>query len=251
LNRPELTEERFITNPFATEADRKNGCNLRIYKTGDICRYLPDGNIEFIGRNDDQIKIRGFRVELGEIESKLCSHELIKQSVALYRERGASTASAESSGVAQKYLAAYYVSEEEISRDELHNYLSELLPDYMVPSIFVHLNEFPLNTSGKVDRKALPDPEFKGDEDSYVEPSTDLEKQLVEIWQDVLNIERVGLRDDFFRMGGNSILVIRLVNRISLDTEIKLSVADIFKNSTIELIINNFAYKEKRYELEL
>jgi amino acid adenylation domain-containing protein len=242
LNDPKLTAEKFINNLYLHEKDwkekNKKDKRTRLYKTGDLVRYLADGNIEFVGRNDDQIKIRGFRVELGEIESKLTEHPAIKQCVVLCKEREEN-----------KYLVAYYVirgsgleirdsskkkqptissSKPQVSSSEIRTHLSKRLPDYMVPTCFVELEEFPLNTSGKTDKKALPDPELKGDEDNYVAPRNDLEKELVAIWQEMLGIERVGINDDFFRLGGNSISSIKLVNRISEGTNLKARVANVY-----------------------
>ena len=151
LNQPELTKERFIDNPFATSEDIEKGYT-RLYKTGDLARWLPDGNIEYIGRNDFQVKIRGFRIELGEVESALMAIEGIKQSVVLAKSR-------ELNGEDSQYLVAYYVADHAIEDEALLESLKASLPDYMIPSLFVHLQALPLTTNGKVDRKALPDPE--------------------------------------------------------------------------------------------
>ena len=188
LNLPELTAERFISNPFATKSDIANGYT-RLYKTGDLVRWLPDGNIEYIGRNDFQVKIRGCRIELGEIESQLSKLSGIKQSVVL------SQTNQESSS---QYLVGYYVPEElnTLNQEELLSKLSEVLPDYMVLSLLVEL--IPLTINGKLDRKALPNPEFVN-EDNYVAPISPLQTQLCSIWQEVLGLERVGIKDDFFR----------------------------------------------------
>jgi len=222
LNRPDLTSERFILNPFITEEDKKLGRNLRIYKTGDICSYLPDGNIEYIGRNDDQIKIRGFRIELGEIENKLSSFDGVNQTVVLCREKNSNN-----------YLAGYYVAGNKLDEDAMRKYLSSVLPDYMIPSVFIHMDEFPLNTSGKIDRKKLPDPEFKGNEDNYAAPTSENEKQLCDIWQELLSIEKIGIKDDFFRVGGNSILAIKLVNLVNLKMNSDIKATDIFNHRNI------------------
>ncbi len=228
LNRLDLTKERFVDNPFVSEEDKVLGRNLIIYKTGDICRYLADGNIEFIGRNDNQIKIRGYRVEPGEVEASICSVPGIRQCAVICYEREGN-----------KYLVCYYVSEKELSYDNFVDILSEQLPDYMIPSVFVYMQELPLNTSGKVDRKVLPEPKFKCNENNYEAPSTDVERKLCEIWEDVLEIEKIGVNDEFLRLGGNSILAIRLNNKINNTLDINLSVTDIFKHKTIRAILQN------------
>ncbi|MED7789652.1 non-ribosomal peptide synthetase, partial [Francisella sp. 19X1-34] len=214
LNRPELTAERFIENPFATESDIANGYT-RLYKTGDLVRWLADGNIEYIGRNDDQVKIRGFRIELGEIENQLSSIEGIKQSCVLAKERNNN-----------KYLVGYYVSDKEsLTQEEIFNQLSKVLPEYMVPSVLVEIDSMPLTVNGKLDRKALPDPEFIN-EDSYIAPTTELEEKLCNIFAEVLGLDRVGITDDFFRVGGDSIVSIQLSSRLRRN-EIDCSVRDI------------------------
>ncbi|NOQ28204.1 MAG: amino acid adenylation domain-containing protein, partial [Bacteroidales bacterium] len=175
-----LTAEKFIDHPFKA--------GERLYRTGDIARWLTDGNIEFLGRIDHQVKIRGFRIELGEIESVLLKHENIKESVVLVREENN-----------EKYLCAYIVSKEEQNHEDLRAYLSSQLPDYMLPSYFVELESLPLTTNGKVNRKALPAPEIKAGDD-YVAPSTEIEEKLLEIWSEVLNIEKeeISTKANFF-----------------------------------------------------
>ncbi|QIV96010.1 amino acid adenylation domain-containing protein [Allofrancisella inopinata] len=224
LNRPELTVERFVDNPFATESDIAKGYT-RLYKTGDLVRWLPDGNIEYIGRNDFQVKIRGYRIELGEIESQLSKLDGIKQSVVLAKEK-AETKS--------QYLVGYYVVDELgiLKQKDLLDQLSEVLPEYMVPSVLVELDSMPLTVNGKLDRKALPDPEFVN-EDSYVEPITELEVSLCNIYAELLGLERVGVTDDFFKIGGNSILAIKLANKISNKMGVDIHVAEILKSKNI------------------
>ncbi|MGB6977331.1 MAG: amino acid adenylation domain-containing protein, partial [Gammaproteobacteria bacterium] len=199
LNQPELTKERFIDNPFATEKDKGKGYT-RFYKTGDLVCWLPNGDIEYRGRNDLQVKIRGFRVEPGEIESTLSKLAGIKQVVVQVRNRPLESGN-------ERYLVAYYVTEKliPVAQDEVIAYLSKQLPDYMIPSFFVELDELPLTIGGKLDRNALPPPKII-DGSGYVAPRTDLEWQLCRIWEEVLGVDRVGITDDFFRMGGNSIL---------------------------------------------
>ncbi|CAA7392461.1 non-ribosomal peptide synthetase [Chryseobacterium fistulae] len=224
LNLPELTSERFLLNPFQEEEEKAIGYNGRMYKTGDLVRYLANGDIEYIGRNDFQVKIRGYRIELGEIESRLLSYEGIRQAVVLAKEH--------SSGL--KYLVGYYVSDTEVNSEDLSVYLSGLLPEYMVPSTYVHLESLPLTINGKLDRKALPEPNFTGDKE-YIAPTTSLEKQLAEIYGEVLGLpaESIGLHDDFFRLGGNSIMAIKLISKIHQGLGLKVSVAMVFSHKTI------------------
>ncbi|MDE1487946.1 amino acid adenylation domain-containing protein [Xenorhabdus bovienii] len=233
LNRPELTAERFINNPFATEGDRAKGYT-RLYKTGDLVRWLPDGNLEYLGRNDFQVKIRGFRIELGEVESALAAHEQVAQAVVVDREKEGS-----------KYLAAYMVPEQESSIDieELIAHLLSSLPEYMLPSTFTQIESVPLTLNGKLDRCALPIPEWIN-AGTYVAPHNELENQLCGIWQEVLGLERVGIHDNFFRVGGDSIVSIQLVSKLRqagfplqmksiFDAPTVMQLADLLSQTTI------------------
>jgi hypothetical protein len=214
LHNKELTEEKFVSNPFTP--------NTRMYKTGDLARWLPDGTIEFLGRVDRQIKIRGFRVELGEIENHLSEHEKIKESVVIVREKER-----------EKYLIAYYESEKEIEVLELRNYLSLRLPAHMVPSFYVHLEKFPLTSNGKIDRKLLPEPETElGD---YVAPANEIEKKLVKIWAETLGIEQklISTNQNFFMLGGNSLNAIRAIQKLKVFIP-DISTNDIFVHPTIQ-----------------
>ncbi|MBC8756557.1 amino acid adenylation domain-containing protein [Kordia sp. YSTF-M3] len=219
LNQLELTAEKFIPNPFASQAEIDKGYT-RLYKTGDLVRLLPDGNMEYAGRNDFQVKIRGYRIELGEIENALSSIGGIKQTCVLAKEKNSN-----------KYLVGYYVSDGTVTKKELLAHISIQLPDYMVPSILVEMEKFPLTINGKLDRKALPDAEFKS-ENSYEAPSTDLEIKICEIWEEVLNLEKIGISDDFFRIGGDSILSIQLSSRLRKQG-FNCSVRAIFDHRTI------------------
>jgi amino acid adenylation domain-containing protein/non-ribosomal peptide synthase protein (TIGR01720 family) len=221
LNREKLTAERFILNPFASEIDKKNNYT-HLYKTGDLVRWLSDGNLEYIGRNDFQVKIRGYRIELGEIENNLMSYSLVKQAVVLLKEHSDN-----------KYLVAYYVAKSAINSENLIRHLKKLLPEYMIPAIFIHLRTMPLTISGKIDRKALPAPEFKTDETKYVAPRNDLEEKISVIWQKLLNIKKISIHDDFFRIGGDSISSIQLTSRLK-NEGIICHVKDIFEYRTIE-----------------
>ncbi len=215
-NRPKLTEEKFIDDPFRT--------GHRLYKTGDLARWLADGNIEFIGRVDHQVKIRGYRIEIGEIESQLLKHEAIKEAIVLAKE-----------DAKNKYLCAYVVGNNEFSATELRKYLSIKLPDYMIPAYFVKLDSIPLSPNGKIDRKALPEVEDKIDVGvKYVAPSTKIEHKLTEIWSDILGIEKIGINDSFFELGGHSLKATILVAKIHKELNVEVSLSKIFKRPTIK-----------------
>jgi amino acid adenylation domain-containing protein len=221
LNSPELTAEKFISNPLSDDP------NARLYKTGDLARYLPDGNIEFLGRIDHQVKIRGFRIELGEVEAVLGKHEQVKETIVTVREHTPG----------EKRLAAYIVpsEEKEPSISELREFLRKKLPDYMIPSAFVMLEKLPLTPNGKIDRKALPAPDLDlMREHEFTEPRNKTERIIAEIWKEVLNIEKVSVHDNFFEVGGNSLLTVRMVSRIEQKFSKTLSVAMIFESPTIE-----------------
>jgi amino acid adenylation domain-containing protein/thioester reductase-like protein len=219
LNRPELTAEKFVCNPFIL--------GRRMYRTGDLARWLPDGNIEFLGRVDHQVKVRGFRVELDEIESRLLDIEFVRETVVIAREDEAG----------DRYLCAYVVSDEEILTSELRWRLSENLPDYMVPRYFVCLAKLPLTPSGKVDRKALPVP-AGGVGADYIAPRNAAEEALANIWRAVLGREKVGVYDNFFDLGGNSLKVIRFVS-IAGQKNFDFVVNDVFKHPTIAGLVED------------
>ncbi|MDP3562806.1 MAG: amino acid adenylation domain-containing protein, partial [Legionellaceae bacterium] len=221
LNQIDLSKERFIENIFASASEKKQDYT-HLYSTGDLVRWLPDGNLEYIGRKDFQVKIRGFRVELSEIEYALSLFPGIKQSVILARKRESS-----------QHLIAYYTSEKVIDNELLISHLSKHLPDYMIPSTFVLMESFPATINGKLDRAALPIPDFTAKQSSYVAPKRELEKTLCIIWQDVLGLERVGILDDFFRLGGDSILSIQLTSRMR-QKDLDCSVKAIFEHRCIE-----------------
>jgi amino acid adenylation domain-containing protein len=199
LNRPDLTSERFFDSPFVP--------GDRLYKTGDLARYLPDGNIEYLGRNDFQVKIRGFRIELGEIETNLSAHPLVREGIVVARERAGG----------DKQLVGYYTTASEIDpgADELRTHLSSTLPEYMVPAAYVRLSSLPLTRNGKLDRNALPAArENAYSRRNYEQPVSPIETALAQIWSEVLGIERVGRNDNFFSLGGHSLLAIRLLERM-------------------------------------
>ena len=222
LNRPELTSERFIPNPFNTEPD------ARLYKTGDLARYLPNGNIEFLGRIDDQVKLRGFRIELGEIEAVLSQHPAVQKAVVIVRE--------EVPG--DKCLVAYVVlhNNQTATVDDLQSYMLKQVPTYMVPFAFVLLRELPLTANGKVDRRALPPPEVSRcmAKDTFVAPTLPLHHQLVQIWEDLLGVRHIGIRDNFFYLGGHSLLAARLINQIEQVFGKRIPLATLFTRPTIE-----------------
>ena len=218
LNRPELTAERFITNPFAPG---------RLYKTGDLARHLPDGNLEYLGRLDSQVKIRGFRVEPGEIEALLMQHPEVRESAVVAREFAANDAR----------LIAYFVAERGgvVEPDELRDFLRQQLPDHMVPSAFVSLDVLPLTANGKIDRQGLPMPEnlLSRSRGSFVSPQTDAEKIIAREWQEALQVGRVGVDDNFFDLGGHSLLVIGLRDRLADQFEREITPVDLFRYPTV------------------
>ncbi len=221
LNQPTETTSRFVKDPFAGDLDRK------IYKTGDLCRYLPDGNIEFLGRLDHQVKIRGFRIELGEIESVL---------VGRFRIRGALVAVAEDSELG-RFLVAYVVMKEGQTLDQtsLRRSLKDHLPDYMIPSAFVALEALPLTASGKVDRQALPKPDLSQvpSAAAYVGPRDPVEEKLVRIWTEVLGGNGVGVHDNFFDLGGHSLLMVKIHARIRQAYSTNSSIHELFSLPTV------------------
>lgn len=225
LNKPELTKEKFINNPYQSAEEIALGINDRLYKTGDLARYLPDGNIDYLGRNDSQVKIRGFRIELGEIESVLNTVPGISQSVVLAKENNKGT----------KYLVGYYASRESITEDLLIQTLKKSVPEYMVPSFFIHMECLPVTNNGKLDRKSLPEPEFI-DKNTYVAPENNLQESLCQIYADVLGLDvhQVGINDDFFKLGGDSITCIQLINRIRIEYNLTVNINNIFSFKTVK-----------------
>ncbi|CAC5344912.1 putative Acetate--CoA ligase [Planktothrix rubescens CCAP 1459/22] len=230
LNRPELTTERFISSPFDPPLPplNKGGTQggAKLYKTGDLARYLPNGELEYLGRIDNQVKIRGFRIELGEIEALLASHPQIWETVVLVWDDTAG----------DKRLVAYIVPQPEITIiiDEIRQFLKAKLPDYMVPNAFVILEALPLTTNGKIDRRALPPPESGSEvSDKYVAPRTPMEEILATIWSEVLKVEKVGINDNFFELGGHSLLATQLVAQIRDRLKIELPLRQLFNTATL------------------
>jgi amino acid adenylation domain-containing protein/non-ribosomal peptide synthase protein (TIGR01720 family) len=237
LNQPELTSERFIRNPFSiqekaedgrqkAEGSVQNPQSSRLYKTGDLARYLPNGNIEFLGRIDHQVKIHGFRIELSEIESVLSQHPAIRETIVLAREDEPD----------KKRLVAYMVpnGQFEFSVSDLRNFLKEKLPEYMIPSAFVRLKALPLTPNGKVDRQALPAPDsIKPElEGRFVAPRTPVEETIARIWTQVLGRDKVGIYDNFFELGGDSIASIQIVARLN-QAGLQLTPKQMFEYPTV------------------
>ncbi|GMX60226.1 non-ribosomal peptide synthase/polyketide synthase [Paenibacillus elgii] len=229
LNRPELTAEKFVDNPFAA--------GERMYRTGDLARWLPDGTIEYVGRIDDQVKIRGFRIELGEIESHLSKIESLQTATVVVWE----TANGE------KQLCAYYVADSELQPGDLKSVLARELPAYMIPSYFMQMERLPLTPNGKVDRRALPAPEESlHTEMEYTAPRTPLEAKLAAIWQEVLGLEKVGVKDNFFELGGHSLRATTLVSKLHKELNVQFPLRDVFRYTTIEEMAQAVAMMEER-----
>ncbi|WP_193200785.1 non-ribosomal peptide synthetase [Nostoc sp. MG11] len=238
LNNPQLTSEKFIPNPFdkskqkptpvfddfiSKDARESLPKESKLYKTGDLARYLPDGNIEFIGRIDHQVKIRGFRIELGEIESVLNGHPQIQQAVVIAIE--------ESSG--NKRLVAYIVFYESFPTKEIREFLLSKLPEYMVPSAFVILDTLPLTPNGKLDKKALPSPDSVSRENEYVAPRTQNEELIASIFSEILSVQSVGIHDNFFTLGGHSLFATQVISRLNQTFSVELSLRQIFEIPTV------------------
>ncbi|MEW4058621.1 amino acid adenylation domain-containing protein [Bacillus siamensis] len=227
-NRPDLTAEKFIENPFIPGA--------KMYKTGDLAKRLKDGNLVYIGRVDEQVKIRGHRIELGEIEAAMHNAEAVQKAAVTVKE--------EEDGL--KQLCAYYVSDKPLAAAQLREQLSSELPDYMVPSYFVRLDDMPLTSNGKINRKALPAPEASLQQTAeYVPPGNEAESKLADLWQEVLGISRAGIKHNFFDLGGNSIRAAALAARIQKELDVNLSLKDIFKFPTIEQLAEKTLHMDK------
>jgi acyl carrier protein len=216
LGQPELTAERFSADPFA-------GAGERMYDTGDLARWLPDGTIEFLGRADEQLKIRGFRVEPGEVEEALRAHPAVREAAVVVREDANGT----------PRLIGYVVHDGGTGHDALTAHLAGLLPDYMMPAVLASLDALPRTPSGKVDRQALPEPAEPGAGGALVEPGTQLEKALAGIWEQVLGVPRVGTTDDFFALGGHSLLAAQVVAQVRSDFAVELPMHSLFMMPTV------------------
>ncbi|QFZ12020.1 non-ribosomal peptide synthetase [Anabaena sp. YBS01] len=230
LNRPELTQEKFIPHPFEKS---------KLYKTGDLARYLPNGNIEYLGRIDHQVKVRGFRIELGEIETVLSQHDDVQICCVIARE--------ETPG--NKTLVAYVVPQKDVTltTGEMRQFLADKLPGYMVPATFVILPSLPLTPNGKVDRRALPDPNLHQELSDYVTPNTELERIIAGIWQQVLGVEKVGIYNNFFELGGHSLLLVKINQQLQEEFGLELSIIDMFNYPTVHSLsqhLNNNIHKK-------
>ncbi|MBD0378730.1 non-ribosomal peptide synthetase [Paenibacillus sedimenti] len=227
-NRPELTAETFVPNPFVE--------GEVMYRTGDLAKWLPDGAIEYRGRIDQQVKIRGYRIELGEIEAELLKHPAMKDAVVIARE--------DANG--QKFLCAYIVGEQDLGAPEVKAFLSQELPSYMVPAYIVQMEKLPLTANGKIDRRELPEPEGGlGSEAEYAAPRNETEEQLVAIWQDVLGVLQVGIRDDFFLLGGHSLKAMTLLARIKQQLQANVPLRVLFESPTIEALALHIEQADK------
>ena len=222
LARPDLTAERFVPDPFSGQA------GARLYRTGDLVRWLPDGELEFLGRIDDQVKVRGFRIELGEIEAVLTEHPQVRDAVVLAKEIGPE---------GERRLVGYVVPVDgvEPGGGELRSFLRERLPEYMVPSAFMVLEEFPLTPNGKVDRRALPDPDGarRDLESEYVAPRTEIEAKLAAICSELLGVDKVGVYDNFFDLGGHSLLATQFMSRIREAFGVEVPLRSLFEGPTV------------------
>jgi amino acid adenylation domain-containing protein len=219
-NRPQLTAERFVPNSFGT------GSDYRLYKTGDLVRYLANGDLEYLGRLDDQVKIRGFRIELGEIEAALRQHPSVRECVAI----------AHKDEVGDKRLVAYVVTNdgEKQTSQALREFLRERLPEYMLPAAIIQLSKLPLTPNGKVNRRALPMPDYDAEvQDAFLAPRSDTEKLLARIWSDVLKVPQVGINDNFFELGGHSLLAVSMISRVRDALSVDLKVRSLFEAPTV------------------
>ena len=256
LNRPELTEEKFIPNPF--DKSKVKSQKSKLYKTGDLARYLPDGNIEFFGRIDNQVKIRGFRIELGEIEAVLSQHPSVAQTVVIDRE--------DTPG--DKRLVAYVVPSDQSSiqnpkskiQNQLRDFLKQKLPDYMIPSAFAQLDSLPLTPNGKIDRHALPAPQWAGAplKSIFTPPRTLSEEMLAQIWAEVLGLKfrdwgksQINIYDNFFELGGHSLVVARLISRVQEVFQIELPLYRLFEFPTLAGLAEAIETERQTHRLRL
>ncbi len=228
LNRYELNREKFIQNPFVLEG--------RMYRTGDLARWLPDGNVEYLGRLDHQVKVRGFRIELDEIDYKLSKYNGVNKSVTIVKN--------DNNG--EPYISSYVVAEANLKKEEIKDYLKKVLPEYMIPNYIVFLDELPVTSNGKLDRRVLPDAHnTDNNSTAYVKPESSLEKVIAEIWQEVLGRDAIGVHDNFFDVGGDSLKIIRLSSSLTEKLQKEVTVADLFRYTTISRLSNYLMEEEK------
>ncbi len=269
LNRPDLTADRFVPNPFVDQENMQESSNLRLYRTGDLARYLPDGTIEFLGRNDHQVKIRGVRIELGEIESTLSTHGDVAQAVVMAREDEPSNKTlvayivphsdailslkAESIFISSSGESFSTLSGETLPSltESLRNHLTKSIPEHMVPCFFVYVDKIPLTSNGKVDRRSLPAPDLSlrlvGDD--YVAPRTPIEEELCHIWKEVLKVEKIGILENFFRLGGHSLLATQVISRIRSTYNVDIPLRALFECPTIATLGETLESLRQRSEL--
>jgi len=223
LNKPAETAEKFLPDPFSANS------NERMYRTGDLARWTEDGNVEFLGRIDNQVKILGHRIEPGEIETALTLHQGVKHvSVIAHTDENGT-----------KRLVAYYASSSATgpTPHELRRFLQEKLPQYMIPSLFVPLASLPLSTNGKVDRSALPAPVFGAADGAFAEaPANQVEKTVLDLWRQVLHVEHIGLDDNFFDIGGDSLLLVAVHSNLQKLLNIEIPVTDLFEYTTVRTL---------------
>jgi len=233
LNRPELTAEKFIPDPFSSSP------GARLYRTGDLARFLPAGEIEYLGRLDHQVKIRGLRIELGEIETVLSEHKAVNQALIAIRENALN----------DKTLVAYLVPKTgcEVTAGELRDHLRKRLPEYMIPQYFVILKEFPLLPNGKIDRRGLPTPHLGRQTDTgFTAPQSEVEKIIANIWQDLLKIESVGIHDNFFELGGHSMLLVKMIAKLRDSFQKEIPIVELFRYPTIAALARFITGKEEK-----
>uniref|UniRef100_UPI00136F0F9F AMP-binding protein n=1 Tax=Clostridium sp. C8-1-8 TaxID=2698831 RepID=UPI00136F0F9F len=229
LNNDRLTKEKFVESSFQEEG--------LIYKTGDLASWLPDGNIQFWGRNDQQVKIRAYRIELSDIEAKLQSCEYINDAVVIVREDSNKC----------KYLCAYYVSGKELQLEYLKYFLATKLPEYMVPEFFIRMDTLPLTVNGKIDKKKLPEPDGVSNRNAeYIAPRNEIEQEIASIWRNILEVSKIGINDNFFDLGGNSLKAIRVVSKMSANFEVDIN--DLFSNQTISEFSKVVRYKKDNFK---
>ncbi len=229
LKRDDLTQEKFITNPYVNElSEAQQSKHQRLYRSGDLARYMPDGTLEYLGRIDHQVKIRGHRIELGEIEIQLAALDSVREAIVTIYEIDN-----------DKRLIAYLLTGKDaadLNHTTLRQQLSQRLPDYMIPSSFIKLEEWPLTPTGKVDKNALPEPEIGQSSVEFVAPRNDIESQLAQIWADILGVEKVGIFDNFFELGGHSILAMQVANKAHEQFQVELELSKLFESPTIATI---------------
>ncbi|WP_196297126.1 non-ribosomal peptide synthetase, partial [Xanthomonas albilineans] len=235
LDRDDLTAARFLADPFNTDP------TVRMYRTGDLGRWRADGTIEFVGRNDHQVKIRGFRIELGEIEARLSAHADVRECVVV---------ALEDATVSDKRLVAYWVGAEGVDAAPLRNWLSAVLPDYMVPAAYVQLDRLPLTPNGKLDRKALPAPDGTAyAAHAYEAPQGEIEQAIAAIWSELLGLETIGRHDNFFALGGHSLLAVTLIERMR-QQDMKTDIENILVTPTVFSLAEKTIILSENYKIK-